>query len=438
MALPITIPYTFANATSSIPLSNLDTDFSTIYSTVNGMGNGTVSLSTPTVSTSITVPTITSPGSTSLTLQSAGTTAITIDTSQNVGIGTSSPGSYGQLAVYGTAATAAVISTTYNASATGIAQVQAKSTGNYSSYLWQAGASYSTYHSLIANNAGLYATTNLSYEVDAVGYQNWWINGSERMRVDSNGSLLIGTSTSNSAYKLAVSGSGTGMYLQDTGSIGTYIDLKTGSGTVQGNIYYNFTNGYMTFGTASAGNSQTERMRLNSSGHLLVGTTTSIATSYNSNYGVDIGTYNSNQGFIGVGATVTSSADMIQFINPNGLVGHITVSGSSTSYTTSSDYRLKKNIVSLKNSLEKINTLKPVSYTWIADNGSGEGFIAHELQTVIPDAVTGIKDAVNENGTINPQGVDYSKIVVHLVAAIQELSAKNDALTARIAALEAK
>jgi hypothetical protein len=74
-----------------------------------------------------------------------------------------------------------------------------------------------------------------------------------------------------------------------------------------------------------------------------------------------------------------------------------------------------------------------------------EGFIAHELQSIIPRAVDGEKDAVNEDGSIKPQGVDYSKIVVHLVAALQELSAKNDALEAinaafevRLAALEAK
>jgi len=81
--------------------------------------------------------------------------------------------------------------------------------------------------------------------------------------------------------------------------------------------------------------------------------------------------------------------------------------------------------------LETINALKPVTYDWLVDGTPGEGFIAHELQAVIPHAVTGEKDAVNEDGSIKPQGVDYSKIVVHLVAAIQELKA-------RLAAVEAK
>jgi hypothetical protein len=72
-----------------------------------------------------------------------------------------------------------------------------------------------------------------------------------------------------------------------------------------------------------------------------------------------------------------------------------------------------------------------VTYDWKVDGSDGEGFIAHELQSVIPHSVFGEKDAVNKDGSIKPQGVDYSKVVVHLVAAIQELEA-------RLAALEAK
>jgi hypothetical protein len=78
--------------------------------------------------------------------------------------------------------------------------------------------------------------------------------------------------------------------------------------------------------------------------------------------------------------------------------------------------------------LSTIAALKPSTYKWNADNSPGEGFIAHELQAVIPQAVTGEKDAVNDDGSIKSQGVDYSKIVVHLVAAIQELKAEIDLL----------
>jgi hypothetical protein len=80
--------------------------------------------------------------------------------------------------------------------------------------------------------------------------------------------------------------------------------------------------------------------------------------------------------------------------------------------------------------LEKISALKPVTYDWINDKSEGEGFIAHELQAIIPAAVTGAKDAVDADGKPEYQGVDYSKIVVHLVAALQELDAKFEAYKA--------
>ena len=119
-------------------------------------------------------------------------------------------------------------------------------------------------------------------------------------------------------------------------------------------------------------------------------------------------------------------------------VGSITSNGTATAYNTSSDYRLKENVLPMTTGLATVSALKPVTYKWNVDGSNGEGFIAHELQEVIPHAVTGIKDAVDDDGKPVYQGVDYSKIVVHLVAAIQELSAKNDALEARIAALESK
>jgi len=136
--------------------------------------------------------------------------------------------------------------------------------------------------------------------------------------------------------------------------------------------------------------------------------------------------------------SVTSDTNQIVFNNGNGQVGYINTNGSSTTYSTSSDYRLKYDVQPMLSGLSTIAALKPSTYKWNADNSYGEGFIAHELQAVIPQAVTGEKDAVNDDGSIKSQGVDYSKIVVHLVAAIQELKADNDAMKERIATLEAK
>jgi hypothetical protein len=125
----------------------------------------------------------------------------------------------------------------------------------------------------------------------------------------------------------------------------------------------------------------------------------------------------------------TASTAMIAFKNPNGYAqGEILTSGSTTSYNTSSDYRLKENVAPMTGALTKVAQLKPVTYTWKADGSDGQGFIAHELQAVVPDCVTGTKDAVDKDGKPQHQGVDTSFLVATLVAAIQELTARLEAL----------
>lgn len=129
----------------------------------------------------------------------------------------------------------------------------------------------------------------------------------------------------------------------------------------------------------------------------------------------------------------------IDFLNNAGssVIGQIVrVNDSSVSYNTTSDYRLKENVTPLENALDKVAQLKPVRYTWKSDKTAGQGFIAHELQEVVPEAVTGDKDAVNEDGSIKPQGIDTSFLVATLTAAIQELKAQVDAQALEIAALK--
>jgi len=119
-------------------------------------------------------------------------------------------------------------------------------------------------------------------------------------------------------------------------------------------------------------------------------------------------------------------------------VGLITTTSSSTTYGTSSDYRLKNNPTHLTGALTRVMMLKPSSYTWKIDDSYGEGFVAHELAEVVPLAVTGEKDAVDEHGNINPQSVDLSRVVPVLTAAIKELKAIVDAQAAEISQLKAK
>jgi hypothetical protein len=109
-------------------------------------------------------------------------------------------------------------------------------------------------------------------------------------------------------------------------------------------------------------------------------------------------------------------------------VGSISFTNVAVAYNTSSDYRLKESVKSISGGLARVNALKPSSYQWKVDGSAGEGFLAHELAEVVPFAVTGDKDAVDADGKPAYQGVDLSKLVPILVAAIQELTAEVNAL----------
>jgi hypothetical protein len=119
-------------------------------------------------------------------------------------------------------------------------------------------------------------------------------------------------------------------------------------------------------------------------------------------------------------------------------VGSIVVNSTNVAFNTTSDYRLKENVQPLTGALARVALLKPCTYIWKSNGEAAEGFIAHELQEVIPQAVSGVKDALDEERKIKPQGVDTSVLVATLTAAIQELSTALDSANARIAALEAK
>ena len=155
-----------------------------------------------------------------------------------------------------------------------------------------------------------------------------------------------------------------------------------------------------------------------------------------------------------------TSATHIVIKNANGNVGTITSSGTSTSYNTSSDYRLKENVVPMTGSIDRLKELKPSRFNFIADaDTTVDGFLAHEAGEVVPECATGTKDAMkDEEYEVTPavmdgetvvteavmgtrsvpdyQGIDQSKLTPLLVAALQEAVAKIEALEARVTALE--
>jgi len=203
------------------------------------------------------------------------------------------------------------------------------------------------------------------------------------------------------------------------------------------NLYYKSYSNHIWKTTTDAGanSTGTERMRIDSSGNLLVNTTSQIsgtAGKMNLYY-----SRTTHDGFA-IQCDSTNTGLALVFTNPNGKVGQISTSGSATTYTTSSDYRLKKDIAPMTGALATVSALKPVTYKWKIDGSNGQGFIAHELQEICPDAVSGTKDALNKDGDIEPQGIDTSFLVATLTAAIQELNAKVDAQAAEIQALKAE
>ena len=302
-----------------------------------------------------------------LALQTGGTTAITVDTSQNVGIGTTTP-SY-KLDVQGTTANQRISSTT----GTNAAYQIFSNTGQN----FYVGLDNSAGNQILSAAYGATLLGTGAYPM-VFGTSN-----TERMRIDSSGNLQLkgtgGTSTFN------VFGNAT---ITDQVQI-----FNNPTSSAQGILFRN--------------------------------------------------TFNTGPSIFSTGAATTNS--FISWVGGSGTQGSIVGNGSGINYNTTSDYRLKENVAPMTGALGVVAQLKPCTYTWKFDGAEGHGFIAHELQEIFPAAVSGEKDAVDKEGNPEYQGVDTSYLVATLTAAIQELKAINDTqaetintLTARIEALEAK
>ena len=335
------------------------------------------------------------------------TTAVTIDTSQNVGIGTTSPS--GKFHVSG-------------------------------------GRSYFTANSEQFDIALKYNAGTSGVWLGSPGTDSFAVateGGTERMRITSGGATQI-KSTTGASPTYSFTNNGEGLLFRYNDDSGVRAADIVAIGNTPAGAAMN-----MRFWTNNTGtDAAAERMRISSSGSVGIGVTP------DTNYFLTVqSTSDDNKNAIKVNQASTATRYQITFNNPNGMVGSISTNGSATSYTTSSDYRLKENITPMTGALAKVALLKPVTYTWKVDDSDGEGFIAHELAEVKPDCVSGNKDAVETytdedgNEATRPvyQGIDTSFLVATLTAAIQELKAINDTqaetintLTARIEVLENK
>jgi hypothetical protein len=260
--------------------------------------------------------------------------------------------------------------------------------------------------------------------------------GTESARFDSAGNVGIGTTTP--AVKLHVNKGSVGETVRFTGSTDNARSLTFNSSNEGGFDGATWQRNILSSGgnhTWAVNN--TERMRITSAGNLLVGRTSFDETVVGSYLGADgLIQATRNGGAVFSVRRLTSNGSVMDIRRDGTIVGSISVTTTATTYNTSSDYRLKENIAPMTDALNRVAQLKPVTYKWKIDGSDGEGFIAHELQAVVPECVTGEKDAVDADGNPEYQGIDTSFLVATLTAAIQELKATVDAQAARIAALE--
>jgi hypothetical protein len=316
-------------------------------------------------------------------------------------------------------------------------------------------------------------------------------NNTSRMTIDSSGNVGIGTTSPETQLMVEQSGTFNGVHntaglkirnaAATTGIGNPYgaITLSKGTGSsaiaaigqsasdadVTGLAFYVHPS---TTGTDAA----SEAMRIFGNGNVAVGTTADYGKKMVVNQSSSAGAFRvvrttnvdttnpvmdiiDGNSALGAGQTMLNldydddtnvdGAYFIRFQDQGGTIGRVEANSSSVSYITTSDYRLKTNVVNYGSAIDKIKNLRPVSFDWVNSGNNDVGFIAHELEEHVPNIVSGVKDAMTTkeraDGTtdsvIDAQGVDYGKLTPYLTAALQEAIAKIETLETKVAALEA-
>jgi hypothetical protein len=386
------------------------------------------------------------PAADTIAFTEGGAESMRIDSAGRLGIGTASP-----------ATRLDVVSSTNT-------PAQFQSSGTTSAYL-----------QMTNTGGGGYVATNNNDLVFATSG-----SADERMRIDSSGNVQIATTSNFGRFTVLP---GNGSYFAVTTSSGAgggaggwqlpayygsvkmnYIDceLENGSSGSEASV--------MRFATIGSG-TLTERMRIDSSGNVLVNTTGSTGHKMTVQSAAGAGGIDcvggATNGYYAMRVDMPSTNTYgVLFRNNGNNVGDIRINSSTTTYNTSSDYRLKEDIAPMTGALDKVSALKPVTYKWKSTGEESQGFIAHELAEVVPDCVTGEKDGMRteqyevtpaieatydeEGNELTPaveavmgerevpeyQGIDTSFLVATLTAAIQELKAELDSVKAELQTLK--
>jgi len=316
---------------------------------------------------------------------SSDATAITIDSSENVGLG----------------ARLSVGTTTVGGGNTKI--VATGGTDNYLQLVSNTGSG-----GISLGNAG--ANLLIYTHTGALGSESF----TERMRITSDGNVGVGTTDTNSHRMAIDSGSGTSLGLMHKSSNAFTLMTFKASGTSQ-DIRLGAVGNDMIFQTNG-----TERMRIDSNGKILMKLTSSISDEtlqVRTNQAIGYG--------ILVDETASAGGTFMRFRVNGNIVGQIYGNGSATTYATSSDYRLKENISYDWDATTRLKNLKPARFNFKTDSSTTvDGFLAHEVSSVVPEAIGGEKDAVDSEGEPIYQSIDHSKLVPLLVKTIQELEAR--------------
>ena len=284
------------------------------------------------------------------------------------------------------------------------------------------------------------------------------LNGSDVLTIDSSGNLTAPNDVSVTGdVGIGTSSPQRQLHIHEPSSDGSFIHLTNDTTGSTGNDGFDVLlgsdeNGYLNMRESNSlifKTADTERMRINNGGEINFVTSGSLlkyrfnsgSDPYLSSGSIGCAYFNASSSDATAYAIVTnkdsaSTMHHICFKNLNSVVGTISTTNYNTAYNTSSDYRLKENITPMTGGIDKVKLLKPCTWTWIGDGSFGQGFVAHEAQEVVSEAVHGTKDEVNDEGNPVYQGIDQSKLVPLLTAALQEAITKIEDLETRIQALE--